>query len=424
MEEILANIGFFLELWMIQIYVAMVWRTKFCFRPFSCFLFVWNAVVATAVNFGPCPPILLWTTHLFLVLYFCRRFRRKWKENVVRFGIVILLTGITEILAALLELMMHYIIDLGEWRFVAVNAIGVLIAVGSYLAIKADIGRFTENINKIYQLGVVCITPMFIMIFDYYENHQMKLMYDLIIFMIIIIVILYFNRVQHVENLLRQKEMEYEMRNVYGKIYKDAIDDMRRRQHSYKNQLLALSGTYRAAESMEQLVQLQEEYCTALQEDSRYDAVLMKCSDSVMSGFLYYKCIACEEQGIRVEYDIVAGELKCVVLVHELVEIIGILMDNACEKVLEYEEPDRVIYLRLTEHAEAVELEVANRSERLLREQVERLFENGYSTKGSERGLGLARVKQIADKYNLDIQVENQEINKKNRIVFRLVIKK
>ena len=67
---------------------------------------------------------------------------------------------------------------------------------------------------------------------------------------------------------------------------------------------------------------------------------------------------------------------------------------------------------------------IVDEAQFLTREQVEQLFENGYSTKGSERGLGLARVKQIADKYNLDIQVENQEINKKNRIVFRLVIKK
>lgn len=424
MEEIIAGAGFFLELWMIQIYAAMVFRTKFCFRPFSCFLFVWNEIAAVAVNFGSCPAIVLWTTHLFLVLYFCRRFRRKWKENVVRFGIVILLTGITQIFAALLELTANAVIGFGGWRFVVVNAVGLSIAVGSYLAVKNKIILQDDKINSLYQLSLVCIAPMLIMILDYYEDHEIKLLYDIVIFVIIAVVFMYFNKVQKIESRLQQRESEYELRDVYGKIYKEAIADMRRRQHSYKNQILAIRSTYMSAQSVEEITRAQEKYCAAIEDDGRYDAILTKCNDAVMAGFLYYKCKACEKQGVRICYDIKLDEVKCLVMLHEIVEITGILLDNACEKVLGFPDGERFVSLYFTEQSEKIVLETANRSEVVPSKEIELMFVEGYSTKGEGRGLGLVRMKHIVDSYKLEIQVENRASGYGNLLVFRIIIPK
>lgn len=424
MEEIIAGAGCFMELWMIQIYAAIVFRKKICFRPFSCFLFIWNGVIAYMVNFGSCPAAALWSVYLFLALYCCKRFHLKWKENVVRLGIVILMTGVTEILASLLELAIHFIYDSGNWRFAIVNAAGLLIAAGSYLTVKMHRETFDRRISILYQLSFVCAAPVIIMILDYYEDHELQLLYDVVIFIIIAVVIMYFNRLQEIESKLRRKELDYELHEVYGKKYEDAIADMRRRQHSYRNQLLAINGIYACAQPAGKIRQRQEDYCAALEEDGKYDAILMKCNDIVMAGFLFYKCLDCEKQGVAVRYEIRIDELKCVLMLHELVEIAGILMDNACEKVVGMQEKDRYISLHFIENAKYIVIETANRSEEKRNNEIEHMFESGYSSKGIDRGFGLARMKQIAGRYRLDIQVENRASDSGNLLVFRLIIPK
>ena len=69
-------------------------------------------------------------------------------------------------------------------------------------------------------------------------------------------------------------------------------------------------------------------------------------------------------------------------------------------------------------------LGVRNRSEKIPLDEMGRFFEKGYSSKGSGRGLGLYNVKEICEKYGVDIVCDNTEVDDKNWFFIELHIKK
>lgn len=102
--------------------------------------------------------------------------------------------------------------------------------------------------------------------------------------------------------------------------------------------------------------------------------------------------------------------------------MIGILLDNAVEAVQEKEEKD--IKFTLVEDEGQIHLSVSNASEYISQEKIHEWLLEGNSTKGEQRGIGLANVVSITEKYSLDFRVYNKETAKGNRIEFAIDIHK
>lgn len=75
-----------------------------------------------------------------------------------------------------------------------------------------------------------------------------------------------------------------------------------------------------------------------------------------------------------------------------------------------------------TEHG--LTIEVSNPFRYLTSQEIERIFEREYSTKGENRGIGLFRVKKLVEKSKFDLIVENRTILKENWISFQVNITK
>jgi len=86
---------------------------------------------------------------------------------------------------------------------------------------------------------------------------------------------------------------------------------------------------------------------------------------------------------------------------YELVEVMGNLLDNAFEAILNSEETDdrQVILTIGTEEGKKV-LQVENTGEKILSKDLDNIFNKGFSTKGDNRGYGLYNVKKIVNKYD------------------------
>ena len=106
-----------------------------------------------------------------------------------------------------------------------------------------------------------------------------------------------------------------------------------------------------------------------------------------------------------------------------VVELIGNLLKNAVEAV-NSQDVEKLIHLSCTENENEFCLGVRNRSEKIPLEEIGRFFQKGYSSKGSGRGLGLYNVKEISDKYGIDIVCNNTEIDNQNWFLIELHIKK
>ena len=101
MEFLVANVGYFLELCMIQIYAELVWKQKLCFRLFSLALFVINGLILTGINCGFIPKFGVISIHILLNAYLWIRYKGSIKEKIVKTCVVFVLAWGTEMISVL-----------------------------------------------------------------------------------------------------------------------------------------------------------------------------------------------------------------------------------------------------------------------------------------------------------------------------------
>ena len=166
----------------------------------------------------------------------------------------------------------------------------------------------------------------------------------------------------------------------------------------------------------------ESKYAKDVISNNRFHRLLVS-GNPVIAGFLYGKLSSIQEQGIEVTYTFHISEFTSKIPVYLVVELIGNLLKNAVEAV-KTQQVEKQIHLSCTENENEFCLGVRNRSEKIPFDEMGRFFEKGYSSKGSGRGLGLYNVKEICEKYGVDIVCDNTEIDDKNWFFIELHIKK
>lgn len=168
--------------------------------------------------------------------------------------------------------------------------------------------------------------------------------------------------------------------------------------------------------SYEELVKAQNEYSHAVIKENRYSK-LLRAGSPLLIGFLYGRFVEIERHGIVISYQISIGELSVNIPAYKLVEILGNLLKNAVEAMLN-SEIEKLLYISVIEIDGTLEIEVRNRSAFISYSEIESFFRKGFSKKGKNRGLGLYNVKTICDDYSLNIFCENKKINNVNWLSF------
>lgn len=215
-----------------------------------------------------------------------------------------------------------------------------------------------------------------------------------------------------------QKAKEISLYEMYNHTFEQTIETIRIRQHEFENHINAIRCLHYTTQSYDELVEQQAEYCNNIIRENEVNKLLKYNLNPVLVGFLYSKISSAKEKAIDVEYCIQQVNIKAKIEVHELIELIGILFDNAVE-ALEYRER-KIIILNLRERNNELELEIANVSRVYTNNELEQFCCYGYSTKGDKRGMGLTRVKEIVNKYNADFEIRNIERNNENYLNFRV----
>lgn len=240
-----------------------------------------------------------------------------------------------------------------------------------------------------------------------------------ILFLILMsIVFIFAQRWQKSVSELAKKEKELEITNLYNGVFEELITTIRRRQHDFHNQIEAVYSMHLTAKSLEELVDMQKEYCDNLVYENRYSKVLGCTNNSTLAGFIYTKFINAEKHGIEVDYKVIyTGNIP--ISVYDLVEIIGILMDNAIEALAESELTKKIIF-GLKDY-EGLDLSIKNPVSGITNGDVEKFFQNGYTTKASGSGIGLSKIKEYQKKYKYNICASIQKTDDGDWLEIRLV---
>lgn len=221
-----------------------------------------------------------------------------------------------------------------------------------------------------------------------------------------------------------KQKMQLEMNKLYYGAYDQLLMLVRERQHDMKNHISAIISMIYTTNDYETLAAKQKEYCDYVLEQNEQTKLLLSTENPLIIGFVYSKQAEAVAKEIKIEQHIKISNKELFLPEYELVDMIGILVDNAVDALIDTPVSERKIYLVLTENEDGILLTVANVSEHYDEDITEHFFETGYSSKGKDRGIGLPKLKRMVDKWNGTITVSNEPHSGINYLSFEINIPK
>ncbi|MED4878240.1 sensor histidine kinase [Anoxybacillus geothermalis] len=187
------------------------------------------------------------------------------------------------------------------------------------------------------------------------------------------------------------------------------VHALRVQNHEYMNKLHTIAGLIQLGhieKALEYVFQVTEEQAELTQFLSR------NIKDESISGLLLSKIRRGKELGIRVTIDRHSRLHRFPLRLdhHDFVVILGNLIENAFDSFRNVAGREKEVYVSIEQNEDVCSLSVEDNGQGIAREHLDRIFEEGFSTKGSDgRGIGLYLVKQIVDKGNGQIEVQSEE---------------
>lgn len=183
---------------------------------------------------------------------------------------------------------------------------------------------------------------------------------------------------------------------------KSYAEALRAQSHEFMNKLHVILGMVR----MGMYEQLTKFISTLV--DSRHhevDNVTKNIKDPALAGFIMGKLSYSREKNVNLFFDIktVLPELKNLTTTHELVTILGNLIDNAIEAM--EESAIRDIEVSMHYFANQLEINVSDTGPGFSKENMDHIFDKGFSTKGENRGYGLYLVQQSVNRLGGGISI-------------------
>ncbi len=366
-----------------------------------------------------------------MVLWAKKVFGRKWSETFIRTIVFMVFTALEQSLVMVLFIMVlksrgmegftveAYIAMILVVLFVSILLYYLILYKNMIVVMKRIV---KHRINFIYVVALALVVYLFVVMKSTYES-QMDVYAEVYIIctLVLLVAIIVVLGDMKTKKKLYQKQLELELNNKYMKTYEDLILEIRQKQHDYNNQLSALYSMHHVAEDKEQLVKMQREYVDELVDKDTMDKILFQCDNPVICGYVYSRCRKAQRQGINIETAMnLDGDFS--IPLHKIIEILGILLDNAVEYLQESDFADKLINLVIKKEQGKHFIEVKNIAQYHSLSQLDNMFKPGESTKGNGRGLGLSSLKTIVKENKGELIVENIEEYGNNWIKITVVI--
>lgn len=132
-------------------------------------------------------------------------------------------------------------------------------------------------------------------------------------------------------DLIRNQEKELKMYQLYIQPLEELVKEIRVRQHEFDNHINAILNMHLTVDNYEELVEKQSKYILETRKDSASKYLpLLRISDKVLAGFLYSKIVSSPEN-VETDVEIRNWQILSRISEHSLIEIVGVLVDNAYE---------------------------------------------------------------------------------------------
>lgn len=222
------------------------------------------------------------------------------------------------------------------------------------------------------------------------------LVFYVILVALIVSVIQTFTKNEELKFQAQQRKLEYDMMSKYAEEIKKQYQDMRKFRHDYINILSSIE-YYLDQNKIEELRQFY--YTSVKQTKSLFKTNMLRLDDlqkinSIeVRSILTTKLITAQEKKIDVQIEVnetIPSDLSVDPVI--LIRILGILLDNAIEELESLNEGKLLVGIFIMKD------DLMFIIQNTVRKNVEPLHllkKEGFSTKGDNRGLGLANVEEL-----------------------------
>ncbi|EJR46515.1 hypothetical protein IIM_04653 [Bacillus cereus VD107] len=184
------------------------------------------------------------------------------------------------------------------------------------------------------------------------------------------------------------------------RLYAEAL---RAQSHEFMNKMHVVLGLTH----MKQYEELQK-YVSSMVSEHQYEigGVMKKIKSPVFAGFLLGKLSYAREKNIKliISEDSYLPEIYDERIIHELITIVGNLIDNALDAVTNCEKKQVEVGIQ---YGDTLIITVHDTGKGIQEDEMDALFIKGYSTKGDNRGYGLHLVKESIQRINGEIHIHS-----------------
>lgn len=401
---------------------------KFRLDIYTVSFFSLDMIIMTAILYFELPKACSMIIYPIIIL-FCRiKFSFNWKEIIINNILYMIIVGgiqlvITICYVSVFNMLFFNALMFGSKELLIINCgvLFVIIFVLPRLKIY-KLSIYLQNKTKLLVLFLLfCVVITFSSITNFKLINWLNIYRYLMIFSGIVFLCVLAGQLGKYKMRAKEIETELRMNKLYSDSFRNLIEDIRMRQHEFDNHISAIYSLHYTCNSLEELVNAQNEYSQAVIKENQYNK-LLKVGNPLIIGFLYGKFIEMKKLNIVITYQISVEDVNVGVPVFKLIEILGNLFNNAIEAMKDSEE-NRNLYVSLNEIDEVIYIEVRNRSEFIEYNDILSFFKKGVSKKGNNRGYGLYNVKRICDEYSLNIYCENKIIDEDNWLCFTITNK-
>lgn len=231
------------------------------------------------------------------------------------------------------------------------------------------------------------------------EINTILLLFWIYLVLTVIISLITFKVYNTRQNIIYEKE-QYERLKEYTSQIEVMYQSIREFKHDYVNVLNSISG-YLEEERYDELKKyfyesILKESKSIISDEFKLNQ-LTNIKDLGLKGLISSKLIYAHELGIKIVIDILDEIDTFYINSIDLNRIIGIYLDNAIEAALECKD-DKEVFFNVVKEENSVAICIMNTFEDK-HIPLSKLEQNGFSTKGEGRGIGLYNVKEVLKKY-------------------------
>lgn len=238
----------------------------------------------------------------------------------------------------------------------------------------------------------------------------------------VVLVILLVIEWQKSKQDVEKSKIQLEKSEQYYGAYEKLIESIREKQHDYKNHINAIRGMIYTSSDYTELKKQEEKYMGDILEENDGVSLATMVENLIIAGFLSVKLKEAESKRIIVKQQCVLDKRQLKIPEYEIVEMLGILIDNAYEAVLDLEIPDRIVSIHLYVLENELHFEIINTYAHWNASDLSHVFEENYSTKGEGRGIGLHKLWKKCKGFYGYIYVMEDILQDKKAIKFEMIL--